>query len=103
MIQKSKTVDNCTLLQDALNILIEWSDKWLLPFNIDKCRVVHYGKNNTCPQYNMSNREVATEHIMKDLGIIFQNDLKFGHHINCSKIKQQTWINKKYFSTIKCK
>ena len=76
------SVDNCTLLQDDLDKLIEWSEKWLLPFNIEKCSVVHYGKNNICTPYNMANKEVATEHIMKDLGIIFQDDVKFGDHIN---------------------
>ena len=29
------TTENTTVLQDDLHTLYEWSNKWLLPFNID--------------------------------------------------------------------
>ena len=30
-------------LQDDLNKLVAWSDKWLLKFNPEKCKVLHIG------------------------------------------------------------
>ena len=33
-------------LHAALNILMNWSNKWQMQFNIDKCKVVHFGYNN---------------------------------------------------------
>ena len=34
------------VLQNDLNELMDWSVKWQLPFNIEKCKVLHLGKNN---------------------------------------------------------
>jgi len=30
-------------LQEDLNVLVQWSEKWLLKFNPDKCKVMHIG------------------------------------------------------------
>jgi len=30
-------------LQEDLNRLVQWSEKWLLKFNLDKCKVMHIG------------------------------------------------------------
>ena len=38
---------NVNILLIDLNKLVTWSKLWLLSFNIDKCRVIHYGRNNT--------------------------------------------------------
>ena len=32
-----KTTDNTNILQDDLHKPYEWSNKWLLPFTIEKC------------------------------------------------------------------
>ena len=34
------------LLQEDINNLVNWTDKWLLKFNSDKCKILHLGKNN---------------------------------------------------------
>ena len=34
------------LLQDDINHLIEWSTNWQMLFNVDKCKVMHFGKKN---------------------------------------------------------
>jgi hypothetical protein len=31
-------------LQNDIDAAAEWSHKWLLPFNIDKCKVMHVGR-----------------------------------------------------------
>jgi ribonuclease P/MRP protein subunit RPP40 len=41
-----KTQNDSEALQSDLNLLLEWSDKWLLKFNIDKCKIMHVGKKN---------------------------------------------------------
>ena len=35
--------------------LSKWSDQWWLIFNVDKCKVLHYGKHNTNHKYQMNN------------------------------------------------
>ena len=37
-------------LQEDLNNLQRWSEKWLLPFNVAKCKVLHLGPHNK--EYN---------------------------------------------------
>ena len=76
------TIDNAGILQEDVEKLVSWSKEWLLPFNIDKCSVVHYGKNNVNSRYTMDTRDITTVILMKDLGIIFQDNMKFDHHIS---------------------
>ena len=72
----------CKTLQDDLNKLSLWSNKWLLPFNVDKCKVLHYGKLNPKNSFIMNNNTLETGPNMKDLGIIFQDNLSFDEHIS---------------------
>jgi len=47
-----KEIDDGLMLQSDLDSLVKWSDKRLLKFSIEKCKVVHLGhKLNT--QYYM--------------------------------------------------
>ena len=41
-------------LQETVDKLVEWSEKWLLKFNGSKCKVLHIGKNNPKYQYTIS-------------------------------------------------
>ena len=41
------------LIQADLNHLLQWSNIWLLPFNIEKCKVLYYGKVNPKNDYMM--------------------------------------------------
>ena len=63
-------------LQVDLNCLTEWSDKWQMPFNTSKCRVMHLGRANNKYDYSMGNHtlEVTTEE--KDLGVMISSNLK---------------------------
>ena len=47
-----------------------------MKFNVEKCKVVHYGKRSIDVEYNLYGQlleEVVSE---KDLGVVFSNDLK---------------------------
>jgi ribonucleases P/MRP protein subunit RPP40 len=74
-----KNEEDKETLQSDLNKLMEWSDKWLLRFNQDKCKVMFIG-DDTKKDYKLING--ANSHILietmeeRDLGIIVRNDLK---------------------------
>jgi len=36
--------DRDTLQQDLLK-LIKWSEEWQMMFNVNKCKIMHFGKN----------------------------------------------------------
>ena len=39
-------VNGNEVLQRDLNNIKEWADKWKMEFNVDKCKVMHIGRNN---------------------------------------------------------
>ena len=56
-------------LQDDLNKLIEWSEKWLMLFNFGKCKCLHAGHGNKDSQYTMCGTVLNTTLKEKDLGL----------------------------------
>ena len=74
-------------LQSDLDKVNEWSNKWLLKLNIQKCKVMSYGRdcrinsdyylccNDT--RYNLEKLDS-----INDLGVIFDKNLKFDSHID---------------------
>ena len=44
-------------LQSDIDALCEWSEKWLLKFNIKKCKVVTFGQNRYEYDYKMINEQ----------------------------------------------
>jgi len=75
-----KETDDGLMLQSGdLDSLIKWTDKWLVKFNIKKCKVMHLGhKLNT--QYYMKEEgailTLATTEEESDLGVIISSNLK---------------------------
>ena len=70
------TRDHCDVIQRDLDNLRSWSDKWLLNYNGDKCKVMHIGQNNVkynCKLHGRTLIKVAEE---KDLDVIITNGLE---------------------------
>ena len=53
-----------------LSKIFEWSKEWQMLFNVDKCSVLHLGKNNPNFNYYMGSNEIKSVDKEKDLGII---------------------------------
>ena len=71
-------------LQDDVNALGRWSKDWLLQFNLEKCHVLTLGRHQDIKhahRYCLNDQEL--EHVFqeKDLGVIFDTELKFEEHI----------------------
>ena len=43
-------------LQEDLVNLAAWSNDWQMLFNVEKCKVMHMGYNNTCPEYFLNGK-----------------------------------------------
>jgi len=75
----TNTADGLQLQQD-LNRLCDWADKWQMEFNVAKCKTMHVGTGNIKHDYSMKGRHfdvVATE---RDLGVIISSKLKVAEH-----------------------
>ena len=56
-------------------------DVCLLRLNTGKCKAVSYGrKPEICKNYNISDEIIGKNESIKDLGVTFDNKLKFDHH-----------------------
>ena len=79
---KFKDVNGSKRLQKDLNKVVEWAEKWKMEFNIDKCKIMHLGYNNPKNVYSMGNTTLNATEEERDLGVIIDNKLDFGKHIN---------------------
>lgn len=83
---------DCNLkLQEDLDKLMEWSHKWQLPFNIEKCASLHIGRNNRLHVYKMDGYELKQVNEQRDLGVIIDFELKF-HKQTAAAIKKANSI-----------
>ena len=73
--------NQATELQNDLNTISGWSNKWLLKFNISKCSVMHFGKNNKRYNYVLDENILKDSNSEKDLGVITTTNLKPKQHI----------------------
>ena len=90
ILRKIYSEEDAKQLQHDIDILDTWSKKWLLRFHPDKCHVLTLGKfDNITHTERYKLGETQLEHVFeeKDLGVIFDSEMKFEQHIN-AKIKK---------------
>lgn len=83
--------EDCISLQKDIDEAVQWSHKWLMPFNIDKCKVMHVGRTNRKSKFiysmldldgNRKHLEVTT--VERDLGVLVSDDLKTRSQVNAA-------------------
>ena len=100
------SINDAQKLQTCINLLVDWSEKWLLRFNSSKCKILHLGKNNPKYEYYIYNdgvksvlEETTSE---KDLGVLVDNNLDFKGHVN-ETVKKSRQVSGLIMSTIENK
>jgi hypothetical protein len=73
---KALCADDCRKIQEDLNKLSDWSEKWQMSFNVEKCKVMHIGDKNPHFKYQIRDQELSNVKQEKDLGVIISNNLK---------------------------
>ena len=71
-------------LQDDLNKLIEWSEKWQMLFNFGKCKCTGHGNEDA--QYTMGGTILNTTLKEKDLGLTISADMKVSEQCGIAPI-----------------
>ena len=74
-------------LQNDLNKLIEWSEKWQMLFNFGKCKCLHTGHGNEDAQYTMGDTVLNTTLKKKDLGLTISADMKVSEQCGIAAAK----------------
>ena len=100
-----QNLEDFDTIQNDLNKLCQWTIKWLMLFNVDKCKVMHIGKDNPRFEYEMTDRDGNTKvlksvELEKDLGVHVQENLKFDKHISLTvnKANRLVGLIKRAFS-----
>ena len=79
--QAIKKPEDAARLQQDLNRLAEWSDRWQLHFNMTKCKTLHMGSHNPRNVYDLNGEPLDSTPEEKDLGVIIDEGLKFHQHV----------------------
>ena len=69
-------VEDGEVLQDCLNMLVDWADKRGMNYNTSKCKVMHVGTSNLNIQYNMSGHMLRTTETERDIGVVVSSNMK---------------------------
>ena len=64
------------VLQNALDNLCTWSDRWCMEFNVKKCKVMHLGKKNKDYDYYMKGSVLSSVNQECDIGVLVESSLK---------------------------
>ena len=75
---------NTAALQEDLNTLDKWTQKWKMSFNLEKCHVIPVTRNKTITktQYILHGQPLQTVSQAKYLGLTITSDLRWNAHIN---------------------
>jgi ribonucleases P/MRP protein subunit RPP40 len=68
-------------VQDAVTILERWSRDNRMPLSLEKCSVLHRGRNNPCHVYSLCGQPMMPGEVFVDLGITRSNDCAYSQHI----------------------
>jgi len=68
--------DDYVAFQEDLNRLFSWTTDWQMTFNIDKCKIMHFGRNNKAYSYSLDGLPLTEVTEEKDLGVIISKDMK---------------------------
>ena len=89
-------------MKGGLRKIQEWSRKWLLEFNSEKCVTLHVGHRNPDVKYHLNGQEMKAVDGEKDLGVYISKDLKPGQHIGtiCGKANRMVGLIKRNFDCL---
>ncbi len=94
------TSESVEILRSDLGKVGEWSKKWVMPFNLDKCKVMHIGHANQNADYSLLNQDMVSSDLETDLDVLISTDLKFSKQcIEVEKKAQELFgLHRKTFS-----
>jgi hypothetical protein len=78
-------VDQANQSEDLQNSIDTWAKNVKdldMRLSIEKCSVLHLGKNNPRKSYSINGISLKVTSSMRDLGVIMSDDLRFNRHID---------------------
>ena len=82
LFRKITNQDDCEALQNDIQQLVSWSQRWQMTFNPTKCQVLHLGSRNQQHCYSISQHSIESTDVIRDLGVLVDNKLSFQQHLD---------------------
>ena len=79
-------------LQDDIDKLIKWSEKWQMLFNFQKCKCLHAGHGNTGVNYEMGGTILCKTVKEKDLGVTMNANMKVSEQCRIAASKGNQFL-----------
>ena len=78
-----RSASDCVRFQGDIDNLVEWSDVWMMAFNMDKCSLctITRKRNPIIYDYNMRGNALKRVEAQRDLGVLITSDARFNEHI----------------------
>ncbi len=86
---KALTTADYENTQRELDQIVQWFEKWQMPFNVDKCEAMYISFRNCNHSYNMQGKSLKTVTEESDLKVTISNDMKSTKHCRSSCKKRQ--------------
>ena len=80
-IKSYNSSSNAVLLKEDFLPVYKWSIDWLLPLNIDKCKVLYIGKKKPKVSYYIDGIELTKSDCCRDLGVLVSSDLSWSNQV----------------------
>ena len=82
-----QNLEDFEVIQNDIDKLCQWTIKWLMFFNVNKCKILYIGKDDPQFDYQMEDNDGNVKNLTvvnceKDLGVYVQDNLKFDQHIS---------------------
>ena len=85
------------VFQNDIKKLDEWSEKWKLGLNFEKCKIMHFGSSNKEYSYFMNNdnkpMEIEKSNLEKDIGVYITSDLKWAKQVKYAAGKANSMLS----------
>ena len=76
LLRKTKEIGDKQNVQDYIDKLVNWSEKWQMLFNFGKCKCLHTGPGNTGMNYEMGGTILSKTLKEKHLGVTMNANMK---------------------------
>ena len=87
LFRKAKEIGDKQNLQDDIDTLVKWSEKWQMLFNFGKCKSLHTGPGNTGMNYDMGGTILSKTVKERDLGVTMNDNMKVSEHCRIAASK----------------
>ena len=92
LFRKTKEIGDKQNLQDDIDKLVKWSEKWQMIFNFGKCKYLHTVPGNTSMHYEMVGTILSKTVKEKDLGVTMNDNMKVSEQCRIAASKGNQFL-----------